>query len=190
MYKEVKTTYDHACFREVFIETTKVFNYHYNEPTGKETRYLFLKTGIDPNNYQLEDVIGTAEVNPFSEHSIVQPYTDTVLAEHAKIKPHVFDTYEIGKLCIKEEYRKMGYLVRFFAIICEHQAKVNARQYLAQMILPLHETLKRSLDLKMHVLGEPDNDTIPGIPVLLDFKEAMDNKQVQRLLRRRVKMMM
>ena len=190
MYKEVTTKFDHAFFREVFTKTTEKLGHHYNESTGKETRYLFLKTGVNPNNYQLDDVIGTAEINPFTEQSIVQPYTDVVLAEHPAIKPYAFDTYELGKLCFKEEYRKMGYLTRFFAVICEHQQKVNAKQYLAQMILPLHDTMKRSLQLKMHVLGEPDDFLVPAIPVLVRFDEVMENKQVQRLLRRKVKLTM
>lgn len=188
MYKKAKTDFDHACFKEVFTKTT---NFHYNEPTGREMRFLFLKTGVDPEHYTVEDVIGTAEINPFHPESgsIVQPYTDTILSEHEKIKPYKFDTFEIGKLCIKEEYQKLGYITRLFSVICEHQRETKAKQYLSQMVLPLYEMLTSSLELNLHVLGEPDRDEIPGIPVLLNFEDSMNNKKVQRLLRRRTKIM-
>jgi len=176
-------------FKDVFTKVgVEQCGFHYNEPCGTEKRYLIVKNEEDNflsyEDFLASNAVGTVEVNKYTvSHSIVQPYTDVDLLDIEQVSEHVSDTYEIGKLCLRNEMQGVGFLKDLFVILYEHQKMTGAKYYLAQMVLPLYEMISKGLGLDITVLGAPDNDEIPGVPILIDYEEAIKNKKVQRIIR-------
>jgi hypothetical protein len=69
-------------------------------------------------------------------------------------------------------------------IITDHQRQTNAKQYVAQIVLPLYELLTEELGLELDILGKQDNDKVPSIPVIFDFNQSLMSEKVQKLIDR------
>lgn len=194
MFTLVESTKERALFKELFFESVEKYDFKYNEPKAKEERFLILKRSVNEGvlsvaQYEEEltkNAIGTVELNPFNAngHSIVQSYSTVDLSEHPKIKNCDSEIYEIGKLYIQERYQNRGFFKNLLLIVNDHSERTDAKKYIAQMVLPLFEIFQSQFGDCIEQIGPPDNDLVPGVPVLINVEKMKENSDIIRLVSR------
>ncbi|WP_033541975.1 hypothetical protein [Planococcus sp. CAU13] len=194
MYVHVESEMEKKLFKKTFLETTREYEFKYNELYGEEERFLLLKRPVikliqETSEYEEQlkkNVIGTVEVNPFVSggHSIVQEYVDMNLSLHPEILGREHETFEVGKLCIEERYQSRGYFRNVMVILYEHSERTMTKQYLGTLVLPLFSMMIEQYGDAVQQIGEPDKDKVPGIPVLIDAEKMKKNKDFMRLVER------
>ena len=191
MFREVETVKDQEKFRDKWGKIAKKYQYSNKPPHGNETRYV-IERELDVSELQslpkseLEaEIIGAIEFVPFNpnEYSIVESYFP--FSTHPLVVGKEAETFEIGKLCIDEEYQASGYFKDIFCIINEHHMRTGATQYVAMMRLYLFQMLTEKFGLEIHGLAKPEKHPIDySLPVYFEVETLKQNKLVQRILRR------
>jgi hypothetical protein len=180
MYREVVTQEDDEIFMEHWNKMRLKWGFYVGTPSNRVKRFLLedKKNNVD---------YGTLEITPFditSNYSVVKPYFPDFYVNQRVIEK-INDTYEIGKMCILEEYQNSGLLKNVFFVIYEHYLQTGASRYTCAMEEKLHHILVNQFRLQLEAIAEPKQfEKIKTFPIVFDSESMLQNPKLNRLLQK------
>lgn len=183
MFREVVTPKDHQMFSAKWGKIAEKYSYSNKPAFGVERRFV-----IELNQKTLNEndaVIGALEFVPFNPevYSIVESYHP--FSQIPDVAENREKTFEIGKLCIDEEYQATGYFKDVLACIFQHHLDTGATQYVAMMRYYLFQMLTEKFKFDIKGLAEPKANPIDlSLPIMFKVEDLIKNPLIKRIIER------